>query len=875
MTKSKNNVWKKLYKIFLQDKNTNEFSISKNDIITFLLDKTASSVNERHCMQWAKDPSTKLSFEQKKALIHSDADAWDLDSFLNIHNGMILDGETNHRFINYNQFKLIKNEITEMITTLFDNYIDQINLAPDNDELDYKNYSINQKLQTLVLCSVFGSINPVLFDTRNIMNKLHRCANYKERPFINEQIETCLIENNTLILKGMPGIGKTQVAINYIHDSSYEEVLWLSTEKASIKILFHTTDKIVINDKTLLEKAIADKPETSLIFIEIPFLTDTDYQYLKEYFYNKRIRILIATCQVNFNNVDNYIPCLEIGALSKTELYDLFCTILGGNTDNPFFTEEEFSALLDIIDSNTLVVIMLSKMLKQYMKNKKGTSEKLEKLHHDLLDPQMWIWNSAPNVKINNPTYTKTKSNNSFFYYVYGLLRKFNIPYDSNIAEIALWTRNEIPVQALKAWCNESIPESIQQANEYGLIEYTDINRQYIIIRPFISDLIWHMVSDKTTILSYKENINKFLKYLELGKYTRFSYRILYDAASNLCFRLRQELIERTSRKFRIKDWRHYWDISRKVASFFIQAGNINEALELFTDLYTLNTANGIEFDEKNITNIPGASLLKIKAQLLNGEDIEESLKGIRKELISTEYAYWTYEWIALICVVCDMAIQALNKVIFVCITDQQKLPKNARSLYQEVYHLYNYLYTACKACENRKGKIEHNEYKNLLSCYDGILSYLAAFLFPQSIISSWNNARKSMKSLMLTCTDASLNRKARYIYSFYEAIMLIPNHSTDIKRYLESPTTLKEIISNDKLIGNLSVLENYDTKLWRIQATLILAAITKDTQDLIKIQSEMNSLYQEQLRLHDSSLAQENTDALKNMLSDLIKDTN
>lgn len=296
----------------MQDKNTNEFSISKNDIIAFLLDKTASSVNERHFKQWAKDPSTKLSFEQKKALIHSDTDAWDLDSFLNIHNGMIVDDKINHRFINYNQFKLIKDEITGKITTLFDNYIDQINLDPDNnDELDYKNYSINQKLQTLVLCSVFGSINPVLFDTRNIMNKLHSCANYKERPFINNQIETCLNENNILILKGMPGIGKTQVAINYIHNSSYGEVLWLSTEKASIKTLFHTTDKIVIKDKTLLEKAIADKPETSLIFIEIPFLTDTDYQYLKEYFYNKRIRILVATCQVNSNCVDEYIPCLD------------------------------------------------------------------------------------------------------------------------------------------------------------------------------------------------------------------------------------------------------------------------------------------------------------------------------------------------------------------------------------------------------------------------------------------------------------------------------------------------------------------------------------------------------------------------------------
>ena len=76
MSKSKNNVWEKLYKIFMQDKNTNKFSISKYDIITFLLDKTASSVNERHCRQWAKDPSTNLSFEQKRTLIHSDTDAW-------------------------------------------------------------------------------------------------------------------------------------------------------------------------------------------------------------------------------------------------------------------------------------------------------------------------------------------------------------------------------------------------------------------------------------------------------------------------------------------------------------------------------------------------------------------------------------------------------------------------------------------------------------------------------------------------------------------------------------------------------------------------------------------------------------------------------
>lgn len=223
------------------------------------------------------------------------------------------------------------------------------------------------------------------------------------------------------------------------------------------------------------------------------------------------------------------------------------------------------------------------------------------------------------------------------------------------------------------------------------MIEYADIDRQYIIIRPFISDLIWHIASDKITLLSCRENINKFLQYLELGKYTRFSYKILYDAASNLCFRLRQELIERTSKKFRITDWRDYWTISKKVAFFFLQAGNISEALELFSDLYYFDTTNKSGIDEKSITNISGVNLLKIKAQLLNGKDVERSLKKIKKDLISVDYVYWKYEWIALIRVVCDIAIQTLNKVIFMCITERKRISTNAIQLYQQVNNLYSY----------------------------------------------------------------------------------------------------------------------------------------------------------------------------------------
>lgn len=38
------------------------------------------------------------------------------------------------------------------------------------------------------------------------------------------------------------------------------------------------------------------------------------------------------------------------------------------------------------------------------------------------------------------------------------------------------------------------------------------------------------------------------------------------------------------------------------------------------------------------------------------------------------------------------------------------------------------------------------------------------------------------MKSVMLTCRDVSLARKARYIYSFYEAIMFIIDAPVDIR---------------------------------------------------------------------------------------------
>lgn len=75
--------------------------------------------------------------------------------------------------------------------------------------------------------------------------------------------------------------------------------------------------------------------------------------------------------------------------------------------------------------------------------------------------------------------------------------------------------------------------------------------------------------------------------------------------------------------------------------------------------------------------------------------------------------------------------------------------------------------------------------------------------------------------------------------------------------------------------MGHLFILENCDTKLWRIQAILVVAIINTDLQELIKIKSELDPFYQEQLQLSDSSLSQETVDAFEKMLSDLITNIN
>ena len=151
--------------------------------------------------------------------------------------------------------------------------------------------------------------------------------------------------------------------------------------------------------------------------------------------------------------------------------------------------------------------------------------------------------------------------------------------------------------------------------------------------------------------------------------------------------------------------------------------------------------------DTKNTSKLPGINIRKIETQLLNGHDIRKYLEEIKEELLSTDYTYWRYEWISLICMICDIAIEMLNKIILMYLTDVEKPKVNARQLYDEVNELYTFLQTACKT------EVDCNKYNWLLICYRGTFDYLGTFFCPEDVISKWNNARSSIKSAMFKCS--------------------------------------------------------------------------------------------------------------------------
>ncbi len=330
---------------------------------------------------------------------------------------------------------------------------------------DY-NADISTKIKRMVFRSVFGTIYPAVFQNRNVKNSYKNSSNYVKRPDVIESIRKHFNANNILILTGEPAIGKTQVILEYIQESDYKEVAWFeepSFYKESIERQIDNGSEIFIPSDVTIEKALCEKNNDSLIIIERAVLQKEDYDYIMNRFNGKKIHIIMVARKAS-NKISDTI---HLERMSSDDLFDIFKNHLSKNKN--FFTKEEFDSLLEIIDSNTLVVALLGKTLNKFFSKNRSAEE--ADIKEKLLDSNKWIWKDKSLPNINQKNYIHNPSTNKVVYFIRFIISKLGISDDDKLqyAELALWVRGTIAVNDLNIWCTNEISTTIDKAVELGI----------------------------------------------------------------------------------------------------------------------------------------------------------------------------------------------------------------------------------------------------------------------------------------------------------------------------------------------------------------------------------------------------------------------
>ena len=515
------------------------------------------------------------------------------------------------------------------------------------EEIDHDNNAdISTKIKRMVFHSVFGTIYRAVFKNQNVKNSYKNSSNYVKRPDVIESIRKHFNANNISILTGEPAIGKTQVILEYIQESDYKEVAWFegaSFCEKSIERQIKNGSEIFIPSDVTIEKALCEKSNDSLIIIERAVLQREDYDYIMNRFNGKKIHIIMVARKAP-------------NPFSKNK---------------NFFTKEEFDSLLEIIDSNTLVVALLGKTLNKFFSKSRSAEEEAD-IKEKLLDSNKWIWKDKSLPNINQKNYIHNSSTNKVVYFIRFIISKLRISDDDKLqyAELALWVRGTIAVNDLNIWCTDKISTTIDKAMELGIAEYMDDTKSVLKIHPFISDVLWsefiqnprgwedkdrQQIQLKPIALLFEKNISKFLEQLKLGKPWESSYTMLYNTAYTLINRLQMEMYSEEERRFDIEDWRKLWEIMGQILIIFIECGNAAMACDIIQELYfydcpkNSDNLKGKKFDDKNETESARLNFNKISLEWMNGQDPQPLIDQIPKKVSNIPHEYWQEKWIKII----------------------------------------------------------------------------------------------------------------------------------------------------------------------------------------------------------------------------------
>lgn len=526
-------------------KTSSDVKLKKHKIYTFLLENNAfqeeSIYSENDHYQFANGKRTSLAIRDT-IIKKKDPNNWDLS--------LLIQKKPLEDYFNINEF-------SASLNVLHTKHLPNIKIPNDYQTC----------LRNLVFHHFFNTPNPT-----NLL-QTYTIKKHYEVPKQIDILKHSLSEKNIFILAGLPGIGKEYLVNAYLQDSTvYQEVVWFNAPQyfrtdnknipsPKLSECFHNIPFQYANNYSAYEKQsiLQKKPSSTIIVIRIDFLSENDYEYLKQFFFNHEIRIILITTssvpQTYINQFSNYhLTKLDDNILHAILTKDISSELF------PLKHEDEFKDLYKLLDNNILALSLVNATIKKKPTALTSTS---------LLNESKWLWRSRTLDEIETDyfkIYENTKKSRpykitTFLSWILDILlsNKIYKPKElSHLFYLSIFASSEtgIPEELLK----EIIPEfdlSILQnfVNSNLLALYTSEHNKYTYYRmsPLIAQIICYQYRDEVyTIL---DEVKFYIdNYLTFGCNLIIPQYELCDIAYALVQRISQNIMYIPRRN--IKEWK-------------------------------------------------------------------------------------------------------------------------------------------------------------------------------------------------------------------------------------------------------------------------------------------------------------------------------
>lgn len=376
-----------------------------------------------------------------------------------------------------------------------------------------------------------------------------------------------LMDNtNIIFLTGNAGSGKnmlvTEVLENYTsnyHDyyfSYYNSDIYTLTNH--IEKIHFLTGKYDSTDLQSKLEYLNMKPKTSVLVIEMPIIHAADFEFIRNYLLNLKMRVIILTRHAN---ISKEFISLNINNRPLKNLFKI-CNSINQIVN---FTEEEFCHLCNIINHNPLIITLVARTLRAR-----------PELKQSVLDAEKWLWYETNLPKIHSNYHDQ---GNKSPYKITTLLSRmidiYPIEKMNFISEISIWTRHPIDRKLLETHFEKI---HIDTALSYGILQYYDRENEKLFVPSIIADIIWN--NYPIDYEDYRNTIMKFLNALKTGTTIPIPFQDLYPIILNLVLRFHFQITTTPSRltakdRQQIEDWNN---ILFEIIQCLLKLGNYTMA---------------------------------------------------------------------------------------------------------------------------------------------------------------------------------------------------------------------------------------------------------------------------------------------------------